>query len=110
MDPRHRNLAHIALTAAGKHGLALAGGYAVQAHGMGDRLSGDVDLFIDWQRHADFPAVVEVVLEALATECLPVTVDTRGDTFARLLVGQLDAPEAEPLKMELAADWRAHRR
>ena len=57
MDPRHRRLAEIALRAAGDdYGLALAGGYAVRAHGMGDRPSGDVDLFTDWQRRADFPA------------------------------------------------------
>ncbi|GAA2596063.1 hypothetical protein GCM10010435_89010 [Winogradskya consettensis] len=49
MDPRHRRLAAIALEAAGgEHGLALAGGYAVRMHGMGDRPSGDVDLFTDW--------------------------------------------------------------
>jgi hypothetical protein len=48
MDPRHRELAEIALRAAGgDYGLALAGGYAVQEHGMGDRPSGDVDLFTD---------------------------------------------------------------
>jgi hypothetical protein len=50
MDPRHRQLAEIALQAAGSaYGLALAGGYAVRAHGMGDRPSDDVDLFTDWQ-------------------------------------------------------------
>lgn len=68
MDPRHRRLAEIALAAAGKeHGLALTGGYAVRAHGMGDRPSGDVDLFTDWQRRADFPAVVTLVVDALTT-------------------------------------------
>ncbi|MFC7531416.1 hypothetical protein [Actinoplanes sp. GCM10030250] len=51
MDPQHRELAEIALRAAGDgHGLALAGGYAVREHGMGNRPSGDVDLFTDWQR------------------------------------------------------------
>jgi hypothetical protein len=66
MDPRHRRLAEIALRAAGSdYGLALAGGYAVRAHGMGDRPSGDVDLFTDWQRRADFPAVTDLVIKAL---------------------------------------------
>jgi len=38
MDPRHRKLAEIALQATGSnYGLALAGGYAVRAHGMGGR-------------------------------------------------------------------------
>ena len=34
----------------GDYGLAQAGGYAVRAHGMGDRPSGDVDLITDWRR------------------------------------------------------------
>jgi hypothetical protein len=109
MDPRHRRLAEIALRAAGSdYGLALAGGYAVRAHGMGDRPSGDVDLFTDWQRRADFPAVADLVIEALTDNGFHVDVDARADTFARLLVIPTDEPGAEPQKMELAADWRAH--
>ena len=62
MDERHRQIVEIALRAAGgEYGLALAGGYAVRAHGMGNRPSGDVDLFTDWDRRADFPAAVMVV-------------------------------------------------
>ncbi len=109
MDPRHRRLAEIALSAAGSdYGLALAGGYAVRAHGMGDRPSGDVDLFTDSQRRADFPAVTDLVIESLTDNGFLVKVDARADTFARLLITPNDEPAAEPLKMELAADWRAH--
>lgn len=109
MDPRHRQLAEIALQAAGdKYGLALAGGYAVRAHGMGDRPSGDVDLFTDWQRRADFPAVADLVIQAMIDNGFVVDVDTRAETFARLLVTPSDEPDSEPQKVELAADWRAH--
>ena len=109
MDPRHRRLAEIALEAAGgPFGLALAGGYAVRAHGMGDRPSGDVDLFTDWQRRADFPDAADLVVSALTAAGYIVTVDARADTFVRLLVSRADQPDAEPQKMELAADWRAH--
>jgi Nucleotidyl transferase AbiEii toxin, Type IV TA system len=113
MDPRHRQLAEIALEAAGgEYGLALAGGYAVRAHGMGDRPSGDVDLFTDWQRRADFPAAVDLVIAALTAHGFTVTVDARAETFARLLVasdGRDGEPQkGEPQKMELAADWRSH--
>jgi hypothetical protein len=59
MEPRHRAIAEIALKVAGPYGFALAGGYAVRAYGIGDRPSGDVDLFTDWQRRADFPAAVD---------------------------------------------------
>jgi hypothetical protein len=109
MDPRHRRLAEIALQAAGSdYGLALAGGYAVRAHGIGDRPSGDVDLFTDWQRRADFPAVTDLVIKALTDSGYLVDVDARADTFARLLITPSDESDTEPQKMELAADWRAH--
>jgi hypothetical protein len=49
MEPRHEQIARIALGAGARYGLALAGGYAVAAHGMGNRPSGDVDLFTSWQ-------------------------------------------------------------
>lgn len=44
MDPFHERLARVALRVAGQYGFALAGGYAIQAHGFLDRLSADVDL------------------------------------------------------------------
>ncbi|WP_045746536.1 nucleotidyl transferase AbiEii/AbiGii toxin family protein [Actinoplanes rectilineatus] len=109
MDPRHRELAEIALRAAGTgYGLALADGYAVREHGMGDRPSGDVDLFTDWQRRADFPAVADLVIQALADNGFQVEIDARAETFARLLVTRADEHDTEPQKVELAADWRAH--
>ena len=52
MEPRHERIAKIALAAGARYGLALAGGYAVSAHGIGNRPSGDVDLFTSWQ-HRD---------------------------------------------------------
>jgi len=85
MEVRHRALAEIALAAAGSYGLALAGGYAVRAHGIGSRPSGDVDLFTDWQRRADFPRAVDTVIAALEERGYAASVVTRGDTFARLL-------------------------
>jgi hypothetical protein len=39
MEPRHEQIARIALAAGARYGLALAGGYAVSAHGMGNRPS-----------------------------------------------------------------------
>jgi Nucleotidyl transferase AbiEii toxin, Type IV TA system len=108
VEPRHRTIAEIALAAAGSYGLALAGGYAVRAHGLGSRPSGDVDLFTDWQRRADFPAATDTVISALEKRGYTVNVAVRGDTFARLLVHVPGGADAEPEKVELAADWRAH--
>jgi hypothetical protein len=45
MDPFHERLARIALDVAGSYGFALAGGYAIQAHGFLNRMSSDADLF-----------------------------------------------------------------
>ncbi len=65
MEPRHERIARIALAAGGRYGLALAGGYAVSAHGMGSRPSGDVDLFTSWQRRGEFPELAAAVIAAL---------------------------------------------
>lgn len=45
MHAFHERLARTALGAAGQYGFALAGGYAVQAAGLLQRPSEDVDLF-----------------------------------------------------------------
>lgn len=65
MDPFHARLARVALAAAEPYGFALAGGYAVQAHGFLDRPSADVDIFTTSRAEKDFPAAVDVVLAAL---------------------------------------------
>ena len=65
MEPRHERIARVALTAGAEYGLALAGGYAVSAHGMGDRPSGDIDLFTSWQRRGEFAELVAAVVVAL---------------------------------------------
>ena len=49
MEPVHLRLAEIGLQVAGQYGFALAGGYAVQAHGFLHRPSEDVDLFTAWR-------------------------------------------------------------
>jgi hypothetical protein len=70
MDPFHARLARIALVAAGPYGFALAGGYAVQAHGFLDRPSADVDIFTTSRAEEDFPAAVDAVLAALRDDGL----------------------------------------
>lgn len=107
MEQRHHRIAKIALNVAGSHGLALAGGYAIHAHGMGDRPSGDVDLFLAWERRADFPTVTDLVIAGFQNNGYVVVIDTRTETFARLLVGSPDSADTVD-KVELAADWRSH--
>ncbi len=107
MDERHRRIARVALAAAGKFSLALAGGYAIQAHGIGSRPSGDVDLFLNWACRDEFDEAVNSVIAALEAEGMTVAVVARAETFARLLVTD-PAAGGEPDKVEVAADWRSH--
>lgn len=52
----HRKVAAVALRAAAPHGFALAGGCALIAHGVIDRLTEDVDLFTDRERGVEAAA------------------------------------------------------
>lgn len=110
MDPRHSRITQIALDAAARYGFALAGGYAVSAHGMGHRLSGDVDLFTDWQSRDSFPTAVAAVIDTMQAHGYHVTVVIRSDTFARLLLSDPDAEDLPAEKLELSAiGGRTHR-
>jgi hypothetical protein len=84
MEPRHERIARIALVAGARYGLALAGGYAVAAHGMGNRPSGDVDLFTSWQRRGEFPEMTAAVVAALEAAGYKVSVIMTAETFTRL--------------------------
>jgi DNA-binding XRE family transcriptional regulator len=75
MEPVHLRLAEIGLHVAGRYGFALAGGYAVQAHGILHRPSEDIDLFTAWDRRGDFTAAVDAV--------------TYEEARAALLLGQM---------------------
>jgi hypothetical protein len=106
MDEQHARIARVALAAGGPYGLALAGGYAVQAHGIGSRPSGDVDLFTSWRRRDEFPALVTAVLTALEEAGYETSISMRGETFVRVMV--TDPADARVDKVEISADWRAH--
>jgi hypothetical protein len=56
-------LAELGLRVAGRYGFALAGGFAVQAHGILDRPSEDIDLFTAWERRGEFAAAVDAVID-----------------------------------------------
>jgi hypothetical protein len=102
MDPFHEQLARIGLDAAGPYGFALAGGYAVQAHGFLNRMSSDVDIFASSRAEFDFPQAVDAVMAAYRNEGLDVAAEVRNSTFARLNV----ASGTETAKVELGIDWR----
>lgn len=106
MEPQHERIAKIGLAAGARYGLALAGGYAVSAHGIGNRPSGDVDLFTSWQHRNEFPALTDAVVSALEAAGYSVSVVISAETFARLTV--TDPASGSEEKVELSADWRAH--
>lgn len=102
MDPFHEQLARVGLGAAGSFGFALAGGYAVQAHGFLNRMSADVDLFAEAGAKFDFPAAVRAVIGAYEREGLQVRAEVLTDSFARLDVSSA----SDRAKVELGLDWR----
>ncbi|MDG4790699.1 nucleotidyl transferase AbiEii/AbiGii toxin family protein [Micromonospora sp. WMMD1102] len=104
MDPFHERLARTGLDAADRYGFALAGGYAVQAAGLLERPSEDVDLFTAWDRRDEFTTAVTAVLHAYRDQGMTVDVERQYDTFARLTV--TDGRQVS--KVELGVDWRAN--
>lgn len=104
MDAFHGRLARIGLAATRRYGFALAGGYAVQAAGLFERPSEDVDLFTAWDRRDDFSTAVTAVVDAYRDDGLTVDVERQYETFVRLTVAGGDRAS----KMELGVDWRAN--
>ena len=104
MDPFHERLARTGLAAADRYGFALAGGYAVQAAGLLDRPSEDVDLFTAWDRRGEFTTAVDAVVRAYRDDGLTVDIERQYDTFTRLTVAYGD----RVAKVELGVDWRAN--
>jgi hypothetical protein len=98
-------LAAAVLDATASYGFALAGGYAIQAHGFLVRRSEDVDLFTTVGAPGGFTAGVDAAVAAYRAAGLEVTVGTMNATFARIY---LDAPDGEQVRVEFGVDWRAH--
>lgn len=104
MDPFHERLARTGLAAARRYGFALAGGYAVQAAGLLERPSEDIDLFTAWNRRDEFSTAVAAVVRAYRDDGLSVDVERQYDTFAGLTV----TDGSHTSKVELGVDWRAN--
>ncbi|GAA0711777.1 nucleotidyl transferase AbiEii/AbiGii toxin family protein [Dactylosporangium roseum] len=107
MHPFHERLARVGLAAADRYGFALAGGYAVQAAGLLDRPSEDVDLFTAWNRTDEFDVAVGAVVNAYGGDGLHVAVELQhAGSFARLRV--TDPVDGSNAKVEMGVDWRAN--
>lgn len=108
MDEQHRRLIKIGLDAlAEDFGYALAGGYAVQAHRIVDRLSDDVDLFAPIDRAAgEMPAAVAAAVAAYESAGYTVEVVQQVPTYTRMNV--TDPATGTPNKVELVAEFLHH--
>lgn len=106
MDPFHERLAQVGLTALAEYGFALAGGYAVQAYGLLERPSEDVDMFTTIAAEKQFPAAVHAAVSAYKAAGLTVEILLENPVFARLSVS--DPASHHGSKVELGIDWRQH--
>lgn len=109
----HREIAAIALRAAARHGFALGGGVALQAHGIIDRPTQDVDLFTDQERGVAAAAgAVEASLRAAGydaeqqdkTAGLGEVWEEIGDGLAEWII---TAPDGRQMMLQMAHFDRA---
>ena len=105
MDALHELAARVGLAATGQFGFALAGGYAVQAHGFLERPSEDVDLFTVADAEGHFDEAVSTVVEAYRAAGLGVEILRQNPAFARL---RLTDGQGDQMRVEMGIDWRAH--
>jgi hypothetical protein len=104
MDEYQERLVRVGLGVLAEYGFALAGGYALQAHQLVDRLSEDVDLFTDRWDTEDFSRAVDAVVEAFKREVLEVSVPQREATFCRLEI--TDPSIGKVATVDMASDFR----
>lgn len=98
---RQRNIARLALQAAGAHsGFALAGSGAIREHGLIDRPTEDVDLFTV----QEFGPALDRIVHNLHEAGYKIDVHERRDSFARLSALGSDGVAIE---LDLGVDWRA---
>lgn len=100
----HHELARIGLEAAERYGFALAGGHAMQAAGLLERSTEDIDLFTVWDRRGEFEAAARAVVDAYLRAGLRVETERRHDTFTRLTVSD----GSQTATVDLGVDLRAN--
>ena len=98
-------VARIASAASSQYRFLLAGGKALQVHGLSLRPTQDVDLFTDSHDPDQFHAAYEAILAALNAEGLRVETHVYQQGFARFLV--IARETHETVEVDLGIDWRA---
>jgi hypothetical protein len=106
MDELQARLARVGLDVLAEYGFALAGGYALQAHQLVDRMSEDLDMFTDRWDAKSFAAAVDAVSKAFRQQGFGVEVNRQAETFARIEV--TDGASGRTVSVDLGADYRKH--
>jgi hypothetical protein len=104
MDELQDRLARVGLDVLADYGFALAGGYALQAHQLVDRMSEDVDMFTDQFDAEGFNRAVEAISDAYRRAGFEVLLIRGADVFARLQV--TDPGLGRVATVDLASDFR----
>ncbi|MDR2382195.1 MAG: nucleotidyl transferase AbiEii/AbiGii toxin family protein [Bifidobacteriaceae bacterium] len=100
----HLRVSRIVLEAVEPFGFALGGGYALQAHGVVDRPSKDLDTYTANMDVAVFDAAERTVVTALRREGFNVHVVKSDSWFRALRVA--DADNGDVLGVDLGYDYR----
>jgi hypothetical protein len=103
MDSLQQRMATIGLRTLTGAGFVLAGGYALRAHGFGERDSDDIDLFTDVLDPGRFATAVDRLTAAYREDGLTAEVARQAPLFARLVVSANDGATA---KADLGVDHR----
>jgi hypothetical protein len=110
MTPGQARLTALGLQTLTSRGFVLAGGYALRAHGFGNRASDDVDLFSNDLDPAHFTESVDQLIAAYRAAGLGVVTARRAPLFARLVVDAVtkldlgvDLRQYPPVRLEIGA-------
>ena len=108
LDDRHREIARISLTAAGrKYGVAFAGGGALQVHDVSNRRTQDVDLFV--RNAGNVGKAAKVIADALGQAGYQVEITSADEGLWELEVyppapspAAHDGEAREPVQVQVA--------
>jgi hypothetical protein len=103
MDPLEERLTRLALQVIGNHGFVLAGGHAVEVHGMAARPSEDIDLFSP--KRGSPTAAADELIDAYVVEGLAVSVGVRTADLVQMVVTD---EHGKSCRVDLGVFWRAH--
>ncbi|SER94554.1 nucleotidyl transferase AbiEii/AbiGii toxin family protein [Corynebacterium cystitidis] len=100
-----QRVAELALHASAADNFLLAGGKALQAHGLSGRPTQDIDLFTNQHDLEKFELATDAVVSSLRHEGYNVVENLRNPGFARLEA--VDEGTGMKVEIDLGIDWRS---